>query len=991
MKRIQLLQKTQLYFLLSFVFCLSSCFLFLPSSAQSYAKLVNPFIGTGGHGHTYPGATMPHGMVQLSPDTRLEGWDGCGGYYYSDNYIYGFSHTHLSGTGVPDYCDILLMPMAGTPSLDNKKYGSTFNHKNEKAYAGYYSVLLDKGNIQAEFTATDRVGFHHYTFSNANDNTVILDLKHRDEVLESSLKLEDSFTVSGMRRSRSWAQNQYIFFVMKFSKPIKTFGIWSNEAAADKHFGDTISSKNLKAFFQFDLSADKNIYVKVALSPTSVEGAKRNLAAESTDWDFEKVKAAGEQKWNAELSKIEVTGDEEKKKIFYTALYHTAVVPCVNMDVDGAYRGMDNNIHKADGFTYYSVFSLWDTYRAAHPLYTIIDRKRTLDYIKTFLIQYKEGGRLPVWELASNETNCMIGYHSIPVIVDAYVKGITDFDAKLALEAMLHSANADEFGLKAYRSKGLIESDDEQESTSRTLEYSYDDWCIATFAKAIGTKKVYDEFIKRAQYYKNVLDPKTGNMRPRKNGDWLSPFDPREVNNNFTEANSWQYSFCFTQDISGYLAMTGGRDSLEKKLDRLFSTSSKTTGREQSDITGLIGQYAQGNEPSHHIAYLYNYTNAPWKTQKIVHQIMTDFYKNDPDGLIGNEDCGQMSAWYVMSAMGFYSVIPGTENFNFGTPLFNNIIIHNENGTNFNISAKNLSPEHFYTNLLKDYKQGKMELYYVGGIDLRSLNDSGSLIFKMLPQPFVPKVISEGFQHFANLKDTFVINPVIHGGTMSFQNSRQIPITVDQKSVKIFYTTDGTEPTNKSIVYAKPLNVDHSQTVKAIAYDATGNSSFVTTAVYKKMEHDWSVKTNTAYEQMYDGGGAIGLIDGIRGETNWRKGNWQGYQKTDVDVTIDLKKATTISSVSAGFLQDTRAWIVMPKEVIVEVSNDGKKFTQVSDKKDLLPIEDLVPQLKTAEATFAPVKARYVRLKAIQYGKLPLWHESPGGDTHIFMDEVEVR
>jgi predicted alpha-1,2-mannosidase len=879
------------------------------------------------------------------------------------------------------------MPMAGKPSPDNKVYGSPFHHANEKAYAGYYSVLLDKGNIQTEFTTTERVGLHHYKFSGQNDNTIILDLKHRDEVLESSLKLEDSFTVSGMRRSKSWAENQYIFFVMKFSKPIKSFGVWNNEATTDQHFGDAVSSKNLKAFFQFDLSADKDIYVKLALSPTSVEGAKRNLTAELPGWDFEKVKVAGEQKWNAELSKIEVTGNEEKKKIFYTALYHTAVVPYVNMDVDGTYRGMDNNIHKAEGFTYYSVFSLWDTYRAANPLYTIIDRKRTSDYIKTFLTHYKEGGRLPVWELASNETNCMIGYHSIPVIVDAYVKGIRDFDVNLALEAMLHSANADEFGLKYYRSKGLIESDDEQESTSRTLEYSYDDWCIATFAKAIGNEKVYDEFIKRAQYYKNVLDPKTGNMRPRKNGDWLSPFDPKEVNNNFTEANSWQYSFYFMQDIGGYLQLTGGKNNLERKLDEMFSTSAKTTGREQSDITGLIGQYAQGNEPSHHIGYLYNYAKAPWKTQKLMHEIMANFYKNDPDGLIGNEDCGQMSAWYVLSAMGLYHVTPGTELYDLSTPAFERIKINSENGKPFFIKAPGLNEKTFYITAarLNSNKINGLQLSYSDIVKGGELN----YILSNVPR----KIYDDLAQQVPQINENtgFVINPVIEGGTMSFQNIRKIAIASAQKNVKIFYTTDGTEPTNKSTLYAKPLNVDHSQTVKAIAYDAAGNKSFVTTGVYKKMEHDWAVKTNTAYEQMYDGGGAIGLIDGIRGETNWRKGNWQGYQKTDVDVIIDLKKTTTISSVSAGFLQDTRAWIVMPKEVIVEVSNDGKTFTQVSDKKDLLPIEELTPQLKTAEMTFTPVKTRFVRLKAVQYGKLPSWHESPGGDTHIFMDEIEIK
>ena len=960
---------------------------FLANGQANYAQLVNPFIGTGGHGHTYPGATVPHGMVQLSPDTRLEGWDGCGGYHYSDNYIYGFTHTHLSGTGIPDYCDILLIPMHGQLSPDNKVYGSTFSHNNEKASAGYYSVMLDKGNIKTEFSATERVGFHHYIFSNTIDQNIILDLKHRDEVLGSSLKIEDSFTVSGMRRSRSWAENQYIYFVMKFSKPLTGFGVWNNDVLGDKKWNEEINAKNIKAFFQFDLSTTKDIYVKVALSPVSVEGAKKNLAAELPGWDFEKTKAAAEQKWNTELGKIEVTGSEEKKKIFYTALYHTAVVPNINMDVDGNYRGRDNKIHKAEGFTYYSVFSLWDTYRAAHPLYTIIDRKRTLDYIKTFLAQYKEGGKLPVWELASNETECMIGYHSIPVIVDAYMKGIRDFDTQIALEAMLHSANMDHFGLAAYKSKGLIESTDEQESVSRTLEYSYDDWCIAIFAKAIGNEKVYDEFIKRAQYYKNVLDPKTGFMRPRKNGDWLSPFDAREVNNNYTEANAWQYSFYVPQDIGGYVNMLGGKDALEKKLDALFSTSSKTTGREQSDITGLIGQYAHGNEPSHHIAYLYNYTNAPWKTQEKVHSIMTDFYKNSPDGLIGNEDCGQMSAWYVLSAMGIYQVTPGSVTYNIGTPLFKGKA-HLENGNDFSFACSSDTGFYHIRN------QISFDTVYVSN----SLTvESGQIMKGATIEPvFVSDrnralANSEYRSYLPTIAGDFVINPVIGGGAISFQQLRRVPISSSQKSVKIFYTTDGRYPSEKSLLYKTALRIDRSSTVKAIAYDVKGNKSFISTAIYKKMEHDWNVKTNTPYEQMYDGGGPIGLIDGIRGETNWRKGNWQGYQKTNPDITIDMKKQVRISSVSAGFLQDTRAWIVMPKQFIVEVSSDGQHFTTVSDTNNFLPIEELTPQLKTVTALFPSVKARYVRVKAIQFGKLPAWHESPGGDTHIFMDEIEIK
>ncbi len=438
---------------------------------------VNPFVGTGGHGHTYPGATMPHGMVQLSPDTRLTGWDGCGGYHYDDDFIYGFSHTHLSGTGVSDYGDILLMPMVGVPSPDNKKYGSYFSHSKETASPGYYNVLLQDDSTHAEFTVTERVGLHHYSFSGKQKNNIILDLQHRDEVLESSLQLIDKFSISGLRRSKAWAVNQYVYFVVKFNQPIDKFGIWANDTLLPSKVSK-FSGKNIKAFFEFPHT--KDLLVKVAISTVSADGALKNMQTEMPGWDFEQIKSAAQKKWNEQLAAITVDGDEEKKKIFYTALYHTAVVPNISMDVDGSYRGMDNKIHNAKSFKYYSVFSLWDTYRATHPLYTIIDDERNEDYIRTFLMQYQQGGRLPVWELSSNETECMIGYHSIPVIVDAYMKGAKNFDTKLALKAMVHSADLNHFGLAAYRKKGMIEADDEHESVSRTLEYAYDDWCIAT-------------------------------------------------------------------------------------------------------------------------------------------------------------------------------------------------------------------------------------------------------------------------------------------------------------------------------------------------------------------------------------------------------------------------------------------------------------------------------------------------------------------------------
>lgn len=977
------------YFFLLLGLAVNTCLL----AQQHYTQYVNPFIGTGGHGHTFPGATLPHGMVQLSPDTRLSGWDGCGGYHYSDSFMYGFSHTHLSGTGVSDYGDILLMPMNGSPSPENKQYGSLFSHNTEKATTGYYSVTLADDNIKAELTATERAGFHHYTFTNAADNNIILDLVHRDEVLESELNIEDSVTVSGLRRSKAWAKDQYVYFVMKFSRPIVKNGIWQDDKLAENI--KYSSSKNIRAYFRFDLPSSKDIYVKVAISPVSIQGAKKNLDAEIPGWNFETVKNAAEERWNTELQKIEVRStDTTKLRIFYTALYHTAIAPNINMDVDGQYRGMDGQIHKAEGFTYYSVFSLWDTYRAAHPLYTIIDQARTLDYIKTFLAQYQQGGLLPVWELSSNETNCMIGYHSVPVIADAYAKGITGFDTNLALEAMKKSAAADHFGLSAYIKNGLISVDDEAENVSRTLEYAYDDWCIAQFAKLTGYDEDYKTYIKRAQYYKNVLNVKTGFMQPRRNGDWLAPFDPREVNNNFTEANSWQYSFYFPQDIAGYLQLTGGIKKLETKLDNLFSAPSQTTGRDQSDITGLIGQYAHGNEPSHHIAYLYDYTGKAYKTQQLVHRIMTEMYHDAPDGLIGNEDCGQMSAWYVMSALGFYPVTPGAVNYMIGSPLFSLATLNLENEKTFVINAPGVNDNNFYIqNVListaKKLRPTPLDSAYLkhndiinGGLVTFMMGDKPSTVFSATPKDAVTAIPSAY---------SIVVNPVIEGGIVPYRDTRKISISTSQKNTLIYYTTDGAEPTEKNKKYTTPFVISKSMTVKAIAVNAKKEKSFITTAEYNKIDNNWTVQYNSMYEPQYNAGGTDGLIDGLRGTINWRKGNWQGFQKTDMDVVVDLKQEKTVSKVLVGFLQDVNAWIVMPKELIIEVSSDGKNFKQIYKGSEFLYIEDPTVQIMEMEPSFPAVTARYVRIKAKQYGKLPDWHPGAGGDTHIFVDEIQVK
>lgn len=964
------------------------------NAQTDFTEFVNPFIGTGGHGHTYPGATVPHGMVQLSPDTRLKGWDGCGGYHYDDDFIYGFSHTHLSGTGVPDYCDILLMPGSGEPSFNNRIYGSKFSHKRESASAGFYSVHLDDDDIDVELTATERTGFHRYRFNSPDKNYVIIDLLHRDEVLESSLKIEDSVTVSGMRRSRGWADNQYVYFVAKFSKPVISSGLWKNDVLyRDSSF---FEGKNLKGFFQFDFKGQHELLVKVAISPVSIDGAKRNLDAEAPSWDFDEIKTAAKQKWNEELGKIDVKSqDTTKLRIFYTALYHTAIVPNINMDVNGAYRGRDNQIHYADGFTYYSVFSLWDTYRAAHPLYTIIDVPRTIDYIKTFLTEFQQGGRLPVWELAGCETDCMIGYHSIPVIWDAYSKGINDFDTTLALEAMKKSATWNHFGLPAYMEKHLLEVSDEAESVSKTLEYAYDDWCIAMYARKMGIESDYQEYIARAQYYKNMLNPKSGFMQPRDNGGWQPGFDPREVNNNFTEANSWQYSFYFPQDIGGYMKMRGGAPALEKKLDGLFSAPQKTTGREQSDITGLIGQYAHGNEPSHHIIHLYDHAGKASKAQYYLHKVMTEFYKDAPDGLIGNEDCGQMSAWYVLNAMGFYPVTPGDKCYFIGSPVFPLVEINLPDDRTFVINSPYVSDSNYYVQsaLLSTtaslMPKTMMQPYFTHK-DLAG----GGLITMMMgskPSAFFDKPIAEPAILSNPLTPELVLNPVIDGGPRSFRIKNNIKIFTAQKGVTIYYTTDSSAPTRKSKKYIAPFTIDKSTIIRSRAYNSRGDSSAESVAGFVKVTNNWKISYQSKYEPQYAAGGNSALTDALYGTTDWRKGYWQGFQKENAVFTVDLGKIQKVNSISIGFLHDVRSWIVAPKSLKIEVSNDGKNFREIYNVNGFLPVEDLEARVIRLSPYINSLKARYIKFEAEQFGKMPDWHEGAGGDTHIFVDEVDIR
>ncbi len=909
--------------------------------SQDFQSFVNPFIGTGGHGHSYPGATAPFGMVQLSPDTRIDGsWDGCGGYHYSDDFIFGFSHTHLNGTGVSDYGDFMFMPTFDLKKYKPETYGSPFSHSNEDAKAAYYSVYLDKYQTKVELTATPYSGFHRYTFDRSGKMNLVLDLNHRDKLLEGIIQPIDDRHFLIKRRSEAWAKDQYMFAYIEFESPVEFQWI--------RKGNNILNIPKRLATFSKKVKKGEVFNFKVSLSFTGFEGAQKNSKAFASK-DFNEALKYSQNEWNKELSKIDIHSDsKEKNTIFYTALYHTMVQPNIAQDIDGRYRGRDNQLHYTQGFDYYTVFSLWDTFRAAHPLYTLIDQKRTVDYINTFLKEYEEGGRLPVWEFASNETDCMIGYHSVSVIADAMSKGLTGFDYEKALEASLHSANLNWLGLRAYKKNHFIAIDDEHESVSKTLEYAYDDWCIAQMANMLGKEDVYKNFMLRSQSWKNVFDPRVGFMRARLNGGWYSPFDPKEVNNHFTEGNSWQYSFFVPQDIDGMIKAYGGAQALETKLDELFASSNKTTGRTQADITGLIGQYAHGNEPSHHIAYLYNYVRKPEKTKEKVHYILEEFYTTKPDGLIGNEDCGQMSAWYVLSSLGMYSIIPGNGDYWAVTePIFPNAEIHLENGTTLKVKEiqsnkkPNIPAISLFQNVVSNEKKNSYKL---------------------------------------------ISSPVIEGKSIVFDDSTTLTLSALESGQEIFFSTNH-ENFKK---YEAPFSISESTVIYSFAKEGNAISDTIQAHYYKK-PNNYSVAIKNPYNSQYSGGGDDALVNGLNGTTNWRKGDWQGYQGVDFEVIVDLKKAKTIHYLNSHYLQDTRAWIVMPNKVTYYISMDGINFKKVGETQNVVEAEDYEVQMQDFPLEFAPSEAHYVKVVATNFGTLPEWHQGKGGEAFIFVDEVSIE
>ncbi len=1140
------------------------------SSSNNLSEYVNPFVGTGGHGHTFPGAASPFGMVQLSPDTRIDdSWDGCGGYHYDDSFIYGFSHTHLSGTGVSDYGDVLMMPIGGPraimPSFNPYNYRSNYDHSTEVAEAGYYSVYLPAHEVKAELTVTPHVGIHRYTYYQSLGQTkftakVLIDLNHRDYVISHRMEQLDQHRIGGWRQSKGWANNQWVFFVIEFSQDIsriitaqdgRKMVVEFDMGYSDANSGLGNASANPSKYGEGHLC---EIVAQVGISFTSEAGAIANLNAEMMgDKSFNDYRAMAKQAWNEELSKIQVTSDYEaqtfrvgaqsvktdvEKRKFYTALYHCMIHPSLASDVDGRYRGRDQQVHRVGEIAanvvrvstskhhkVYSVFSLWDTYRALHPLLSIIDPDRTVDFVRSFLLQYQQGGKLPVWELGSCETECMIGYHSVSVIADVILKeigvekdvqgrSVYPFDYSLALEAMVHSAKLKDSAFLDQQGKqlGYMGVENTAESVSKLLEYAYDDWCIARVAYVLSKDDIAKTFYARSERWKNVYDEKTGFMRPRVNGGWLTPFDPREVNNHFTEANAWQYSMYVPHDIMGMMDKLGGVKATENHLDSLFSADSRTTGRDQADISGLIGQYAHGNEPSHHMAYLYNYCGKPEKAQAIVDRVCKTFYKDSPDGLIGNEDCGQMSAWYVMSAMGIYAVCPGSNVYTTGVPQFYEVEIQREGKTPFYITRGSLSKAEktaepmMFQDGVRPWAAHQMEMPKESELPaLPSINDmKGTFAQRMraldemkqqrvlemrnMRKVFKAAELTVSHQQlmqgdgivFGQVADAdrdnlllktpkqtmvtgFVSVPVLEG-SRTFKDSSRVRVSVPKgtNGVLVIRVTNmemqatGLDTGGKATAGAKKkkqkskkgmldinsipgmlmfgenreeiitLDADGEKPYEfLIGYDAVVSAQLVdvkvygglpgsnpgnvvgksdrATAVYNRKENNYKVLLceGVVPHPQYSAGGLGALVDEIQGSIEWRAGGWMGFYDQDFSAVIDMGSVKSVSEVSARFLQDSRAWILCPRHFSVMTSTDGVKYTswaqEVALKDDWQNNETRIDQVTIAhtdgKAGVKPIKARYVKVVADKYGKLPEGHLGYpyNGSGYIFMDEIQIR
>ena len=772
-----------------------------PRSADP-VDYVNPFIGTGFHGHTYPGATTPFGMVQLSPDTRAGNWDACAGYHYSDTTIDGFSHTHLSGTGCADLADILFHPTTREIVIHDGEcvlQPYFFSHDDERASCGYYAVTLPDVNIGVELTAAPRTGVHRYTFTGKGPRQVIVDLLHtvtEEKIDLCELRRTAPGELAGMRRTQGWVPDQYVFFAARFSEPFADVQLLGDKQAVLTFAPDV-----------------RTLTIAVGLSSVSVENARMNSLAEVPELDFDAVYARAVGQWRKALGDIVVEGgSRDEMTNFYTAQYHTKLTPNLMSDVNGEYRRHDQTVARMpEGESYYSTFSLWDTFRAWNPLQTLVDTALVNDMIRSMLDMYDSTGELPIWPLASGETGTMIGYHAVSVIADAYLKGIRGYDADKALEAMIRSSNINKKGSDYYTVQGYIPSNIKRESVSCTLEYAYDDWAIARMAQAMGRDDIFGEYARRALNYVNVFDGSTCFFRGRQSdGNWSAPFEEFATGRDYTEATPWHYRFFVPHDVNGLIQLFGSREAFVREMDRLFTLESDEMQLDVSDVTGLMGQYAHGNEPSHHMAYLYNYVGQPWKTQELTRRLLHEMYAPTPEGIIGNEDCGQMSAWYVFSSLGFYPVCPGSNEFALTAPQFPKAVVRLANGRTLTVTADNPRRSVYIASVTLDGKP--IDRNY---ITYDELMQGGELHFALRPRPDYERGTDDAAAPHSLTRGEAVSIPYTTQNVSLFTEPIAVALATTTAGAEIRYTLDGSEPTETSALYAAPVPVDRSLTLKA--------------------------------------------------------------------------------------------------------------------------------------------------------------------------------
>lgn len=988
-------------------------------SLSDPAQYVDPFIGTDAHGHTFPGATTPFGLVQLSPDTGTEGWDWCSGYHASDSSIIGFSHTHLSGTGGADLGDILLMPATGSVKFEpgskadpESGYRSRFSHASEKAAAGYYSVYLEDPRVRAELTATPHVGVHRYTYGSTNNEHIIIDLRHgiQDHVHSAAFRQVDDRTIEGWRRSTGWAADHTIYFRAEFSEPIREIRAridGTDRARVEAGQGEKV------VLAVFPDNHPKEMEVRVGLSAVDLDGAAANLKVEASGRKFDRIVDAARKSWNRALGRIAVSGGSDTERtIFYTALYHSFTAPYLFSDTDGRYRGADGEIHAAAGTAMgeanYTLFSTWDTFRALHPLLSLVQPEVNAAVARSMLRYYEQTGRLPVWDLHMNENNCMIGYHSVPIIADAYFKGqLPDSLGTLALEAMVHSAMQNDYGgLPYYRRLGYLPADKENNSVSKAVEYAYDDWCIAQMAKALGNDSLYRVFIRRAQSYKNHFDPADGFLKGRlSTGAFCAPFDPAAISilgqGDFTEGNAWHYRFFVPQDVTTHIGMLGGDRAYVAAIDAMFEAPSAAADH-SPDVSGLIGQYAHGNEPSHQVAYLYSYAGAPWRTQERVAEIKRTMYTAARDGLCGNEDCGQMSAWYVLSAMGFYPVTPGSGIYVLGTPTFERVEIASPtSGKPFVIEAKGLGSAE-EGNIYIGSAEWNGEPYTKSYITHEMIERGGKLVLHMGNRPDrafgtaaedrpAAQIPAEDALTSEQMLSGVVFEPYIEDTLRVFGPTMTVypKLFRREPGMRIVYTSDGSEPGPSSAeAGSQGIGLTGDTNLKLRAVGQNGRMSYVKDyRFYKSVLRGAAVALEREPSAPYANGGAAALVDYAMGGDSYVRPQWVGFNGNDLAGVIDMGRVRHLSHVGFNAANEPGSWIVLPRDAIFDFSTDSVHYGR--------PVAITTRDSRTAGSgahffgTAIPggVQARYIRF-VIRNGELPEWHIGKGNPAWMFIDEI---